>query len=244
MKNYFLTSSFLLLLSCGGTNDESFGANETNTDTVLTTDGLHDSNSTNSIDNSEQIQIIPLKEKNQITDYVEHFLGGKVFEDKEKMDFKKGDIHFYEILDVKNGFARVTGYYEASYDFAVWRMANGNDLVGKTSKSCGPVCDYAFNFFEIANIDAKDVTETILPMNELNSHSAKIRKKVTDRYVIEDEESQLIFMLPQKGTSMDVYISMNYNEIEFPILNLSWNKEKFVIAKKIEEIPVLDLETR
>lgn len=241
MKNYFLICPIILLFSCGNTTDNT---NDTSIDSTTTIDANNETTIESGTTDSAQIQVIPLKEKNQVTDYVEHFLGAKVFEDREKMNYENGDMHFYEILDVKNGFARVTGAYEGSYDFAIWRMANGNDLVGKTSKGCGPVCDYDFNFYEIANMESKDVTETILPMSEINSHHEKIRKEITRIYAIEDEESQLLFKLPQKGTSMDVYISMNYNEIEFPILNLSWNKEKFVIAKKIEEIPALDFETK
>lgn len=241
MKNYFLISPFIFLFSCGSATDETTEKSSDTTKVVNVDDAIINDNS--SIDSS-QIQTIPLKEKNQVTDYAEHFLGAKVFEDREKMNYENGDMHYYDILDVKNGFARVTGAYEGSYDFAIWRMANGNDLVGKTSMGCGPVCDYDFYFYEIANMESKDVTETILPMSEINSHLEKIRKKVTEKYMIEDEESQLLLKLPQKGTSMDVYISMNYNEIEFPILNLTWNKEKFVIAKKIEEIPVLEFEKR
>ena len=55
--------------------------------------------------------------------------------------------------------------------------------------------------------------------------------------LIEGDMTGLKFIIPQKGTSMDVYLSINSNELEFPIITLSWDKKKFNISKKHSNIP-------
>lgn len=233
MKYAFLSALTFLLIACGSSeNNAEENSAETNpveTDSVPNPDqGEPDTSST----------LIELKEKNQVNDYAEYFLQGKVFEDREKMDFEKGDMHYYETLDLKNGYASVTGAYEGSYQFAIWRMANGNDLVGKTSMACGPVCDYNFSFYEITADGDIDVTDQIMPMDEIQKQRQKMEDKATaDGKMEKDSFTQLRFILPQKGTSMDVYLSMNSNELEFPIVTLSWNKEKFTVSKKFDVIP-------
>ena len=236
MKYFYLATLMLILSACGSSeNQDSTTADDSasrETDTAVTVEA----------EINEPIhETIELKEINQVNDYAEYFLQAKVFEDPSSMDFEKGDMHYYETLDLKNGYAAITGAYEGSYQFAIWRMANGNDLVGKTSSECGPGCNYKFTLYEITKDGDIDVTEALIPMDDIEKQRQKLESKAKAEGKMEEEfNSQLKFILPQKGTSMDVYLSMNLNELEFPIVTLSWDKSKFTISKKFEEIPEVE----
>jgi hypothetical protein len=236
MKYFYLATLMLILTACGSSeNQDSTTADDSasrETDTAVTVEA----------EINEPIhETIELKEKNQVNDYAEYFLQAKVFEDPSSMDFEKGDMHYYETLDLKNGYAAITGAYEGSYQFAIWRMANGNDLVGKTSSECGPGCNYKFTLYEITKDGDIDVTEALIPMDDIEKQRQKLESKAKAEGRMEEEfNSQLKFILPQKGTSMDVYLSMNLNELEFPIVTLSWDRSKFTISKKFEEIPEVE----
>jgi hypothetical protein len=236
MKYFYLATLMLILTACGSSeNQDSTTADDSasrETDTAVTVEA----------EINEPIhETIELKEKNQVNDYAEYFLQAKVFEDPSSMDFEKGDMHYYETLDLKNGYAAITGAYEGSYQFAIWRMANGNDLVGKTSSECGPGCNYKFTLYEITKDGDIDVTEALIPMDDIEKQRQKLESKAKAEGKMEEEfNSQLKFILPQKGTSMDVYLSMNLNELEFPIVTLSWDRSKFTISKKFEEIPEVE----
>lgn len=233
MKNYFYSSLIILLVACSGnepttnteTNDESNNAAK---DTLVPAE--------ETVENFE-VKEIPLKEKSQVNDYADYFLQNHVVDQSGNLNFDKGVYYYYQVLDVKNGYAVVSGSFEGEYVFVVWRMANGNDLVGKTSSSCGPVCDYSVNFYEITPEGDVDVTATIVPAAEIEKQRKKMEELAVKEGVVESsDDSQLLYILPQKGTSIDVYLSMSSNEVEFPILTLSWDKTKFNISKKYNEI--------
>jgi hypothetical protein len=234
MRYFYLVT--LILAACGSSeNQDSTTAAHSNSPE---TDAAVNVESEIIETNKETIE---LKEKNQVNNYAEYFLQAKVFEDRALMDFEKGDMHYYEILDLKNGYASVTGYYEGSYQFAIWRMANGNDLVGKTSSECGPGCNYKFSLYEITKDGDIDVTDALIPMDDIEKQRQKLESRAKAEGRMEEEfSSQLKFILPQKGTSMDVYLSMNLNELEFPVVTLTWDKSKFTISKKFEEIPEVE----
>lgn len=236
MKYVHLSTLIFAVTSCGSSENQETKTPEnvatTEVDTTIPVE-------------SEIVQvsdeIIELKEKNQVNDYAEYFLQAKVFEDPEQMNFEKGDMHYYEILDLKNGYASINGAYEGNYQFAIWRMFNGNDLVGKTSSACGPVCNYKVSFYEITPQGDVEVTETIMPMAEIEKQRQKLESRAKAEGKMDEEfDTQLKFILPQKGTSMDVYLSMNGNELEFPIVTLSWDKLKFTVSKKHELIPEVE----
>jgi hypothetical protein len=237
MKYIYLSMMILMLGACGSSeNQEStmaVNSNSVETDTAAATE----SEITETIN-----ETIELKEKNQVNDYAEYFLQERVAINRSEIDYAQWSMgHSYNILDVENGYASITGAYEGSFEFAVWRMANGNDLVGKTSSECGPGCNYKFSLYEITKDGDIDVTEALIPMDAIEKQRQKLESKAKAEGRMEEEfGSQLKFILPQKGTSMDVYLSMNSNELEFPIVTLSWDKSKFTISKKFEEIPEVE----
>src|SRR5690349_2670099 len=126
MRTTLILTSLLFLVACGS-GEPSVTANTEPalSDTTLTSDPA---------ESTEHDTLIELKEKNQITDYAEFFLQAPVFKDREKMDWNAGASatlshqHYYEVLDIENGYAEVTGSYEGKHTFAIWRMANGNNL--------------------------------------------------------------------------------------------------------------------
>lgn len=234
MKFYFTSAIVLILASCSNEGNQLEATPESMTEESVT----ESESSATTVEILEETEKPQLKKKNQVNDYAEFFLGTKVVDAPDDLDYEHGLNHYYKLLDVANGYAEVTGAYEGEDHFAIWRMANGHDLVGYTSMGCGPVCSYEARFYEIDGDESTEVTETILPWNELNAHAEKIKTKVIESFgELEYDDTEYIFQLPQKGTSMEVYISLSANDFEFPIVLLSWDKTKFSISKKYEKIP-------
>lgn len=183
-------------------------------------------------------EVVDVKNENwQINDYVEFILDTKVaegFEDAEEPYF-----HHYTDLDIGAGYAEVTGAYEGASTYVLWRMANGNDLIGTTSYGCGPVCDYSYSFQEYNGTTATDVSKTILPQSEISEHFNKIEKQMQEKYpdLTDDPYGQYMYSLPKEGTDLTLYMSYHLNDFEFPIMVLSWDKEKFSVKKKMSELP-------
>lgn len=221
-----------LMFACGSESNQNSNQQETNqnkiaeteeTKAVLSEDNANDSSSA---------------DKKQIDYYCEYFLKDDVFLDRNKINWDAGDMYYYELLDLEGGYASVAGAFEGGYVFVLWRMANGNDLVGKTSSSCGPVCDYTLNLYEVSATAEKEVTQTILPIKEIDAHAKEMESKVRKQYETDPSDAPRIkYDLPRKGTSIDVILSMESNEIEFKILTLSWDKSRFSVAEKIKEVP-------
>ena len=173
----------------------------------------------------------------QINDYVEFILDTKVgegFDDAEEPYF-----HHYTDLDIGAGYAEVTGAYEGASTYVLWRMANGNDLIGTTSYGCGPVCDYSYLFQEYDGTKATDVSKSTLPQDEISAHFEKIEKEMQKKYpeLTDDPNGQYMYSLPKEGTDLTLFMSYHLNDFEFPIMVLSWDKEKFSVKKKISELP-------
>lgn len=232
INSLFLIAVTTCFISCNGEQN-----------TTATTENTNETEQVNASENSvdtveANVPEIKLKEKNQINDYAEYFLQGKIKDKSEDMNYENGDMHYYEILDIANGYCRVSGMYEGWYEMAVWRMENGNDLIGMFSAGCGPVCEYSIHFYEVNADSDKEVTNDVLPMKEIEAHAEKMKEQALQEDVlIEGDMTGLKFIIPQKGTSMDVYLSINSNELEFPIITLSWDKKKFNISKKHSNIP-------
>ncbi|MCG8573357.1 MAG: hypothetical protein MI810_00615 [Flavobacteriales bacterium] len=237
-KNILWLLTGLFLLSCGGETNDKSEASEESTEVAEENATDHELDEEISEAGDEDIDD---SDAWQIDDYAELLLKSDVYSEEEKdklYEEKNYDILWYETLDKKGGFARVVGPFEGAYTYCLWRMADGSDLIGETTIGCGPVCDYSAQFFKQNKSEGKEVSQTILPNEEMDAHRDEIIAKVKEKHDLEyPEDVQYIFELPQKGTSMTVQISIGANELEFPLLELSWDKEKFSIAKKFNEIP-------
>ncbi|MEO9531272.1 MAG: hypothetical protein ABJG68_11890 [Crocinitomicaceae bacterium] len=232
----------LFLVSCGGAEEDSKdnaeNLNEQEVEVVA--------NDSSSNEVLEEEQYIPENEDGnwQIDDYAEMFIGGEIAATAEESNMENAVGWFYQELDLAGGFASVTGAIEGWNEYVIWRMTDGDDLIGTMSVGCGPVCDYAFTFYKGKGKDASPIEMTeIMPMNEIEAHKKEMHEKVLndDKYGGFDypEDAQLYFRFPQKGTSMEVDLIVGADELQTTILELTWDKTKFSIKKKYTEIKVI-----
>jgi hypothetical protein len=237
MKDISLIAIVLLIVSCGGTESEEL---EITDDTL----SLEDVVAVNEEELEEEpIEFIPANEDGnwQIDDYAEMFVGGKIAETAEESSFVDGTGWYYRTLDKDGGFAEITGAIEGWNEYVIWRMEDGDDLIGTMSAGCGPACEYAFTFYKGKGENAKQVSlPTIMPVAEIEAHKKFMVDKITKdekyNWIEYPEDAQLYFRFPKKGTTMEVDLIMGADEMQTKILDLTWDKKKFAIKKKYSSI--------
>lgn len=175
-----------------------------------------------------------------IHQYAERILGSSIMSSKEDVDLRKGKLYYYKEMDLPGNYVHVSGGYTGDYFLAWWKMKNGNDLVAVTHYNCQAYCIYECSFIEFSQTDSVEVTEQILPLAKMEKHLLKIKSKVVGAAGnMDDEEAQYKFILPHGSGLVGVEISVNRNKIEFPIMELEWNGEHFVLRTRYKEIPEL-----
>ena len=172
--------------------------------------------------------------------YAERVLGSQIKESKEEVDLRKDVLYYYAEKDLPGNYVHVSGGYTGDYFVALWKMKNGNDLVGVTHYNCQVYCVYECSFFEFTQNDSTEISAEILPVKKMVKHLTKIKSKVVGAAGnMDDEEAQFKFILPHGSGYLGLEISMNRNKVEFPIMQLEWTGEKFAIRTKYKEIPDL-----
>lgn len=171
--------------------------------------------------------------------YAERMLGGQIMENKEDVDLRKGILYFYKDKDLPGNYVHVSGGYTGDYYMALWKMKNGNDLLGVTHYNCQAYCVYECSFFEFTRSDSTEISEEILPVKKMVKHLNKMRSKVAGSAGADDEEAQFKFMMPRGSGLLQLQLSVNRNTIEFPIMDLLWTGEKFAVRTKYKKIPEL-----
>lgn len=171
--------------------------------------------------------------------YAERLLGHKVVENKESVDFRKGAIYYYKDKDLHGNYVHVSGGYSGDYFMGMWKMDDGRDLVGVTHHNCQAVCVYECTFFAFSEEDSTDVSPEIFPLKKMVKQMNKLSSKVRAQKELSDEEAQFKFVIPRDQGVLQVMVSMNRNQIEFPLMDLEWNGVKFVVKHKYNEIPEL-----
>lgn len=175
-----------------------------------------------------------------IHNYAERMLGHQIVDSKDDVDFRRGKLYYYKTKDLNSNYVHVSGGYTGDYMLALWKMENGNDLVGVTHYNCQAYCIYECSFFEFTLDDSTEVSADILPVNKMAKHLNKIRSKVIGGAgEMDDEQAQFKFVLPTNGGLLRLEISIDHNRIEFPIMDLEWDGGKFSIHTKFKEIPEL-----
>ena len=175
-----------------------------------------------------------------IHQYAERILGSKIMENKEDVDLRKGILYYYKEKDLPGNYVQVSGGYTGNYFLSLWKMKNGSDLVGFTHYNCQAYCVYECSFFEFTMHDSTEVSQEILPLKKMLKHMTKIKSKVVGSSGgMDDEEAQFKFVMPKGSGLLQLQISMNRNKIEFPIMELEWTGEKFVVNIKYKELPEL-----
>ena len=178
----------------------------------------------------------------QIDDYVEKILKNKVSNsaDEAYKDPENLNNLYYETLDIPGGYANVTGAFEGWYEFVLFRMADGNDLLGKMTVGCGPACSYDYEFKVYNSGQLVDENPDIFPKKEMEAHKEKMHQKTLKEleHVDYPEDAQLRYYFPQKGTDMQVNLVIGADEVEVKLLILEWDKQQFSIKKKFEKVEI------
>lgn len=157
-------------------------------------------------------------------------MGVKPVASVDELTDNKTAMWYYQKLDVKGGFASITGTMEGWKEFVLYRKSDGIDFIGEMTVGCGPACDYEFKFYT-------GLTETIVevPLEELILliRLEEVRqahwKGVQEKYPVEyAEDYQYRFIFPQKGTDLKVDIVLGADEVQIPFAVLGWNKMEFI----------------
>ena len=242
MKNFILLLTITICAACSEKKDTDDSATEdTASNTEVQTEKTVSSTSDTVENYAPEIDVYtPSNEDGvwQIDDYAESILGSKIYKDVDSKPEQDGSIIYYQTLDLKGGYAVVTGPFEGYHEFALWRTDKGYDVIGKLTVGCGPVCDYESRFFERDGEHGSENTETIVPWDEINKHAEKLLPRILETYkgIEYSEDHQIVFNLPQKGTSMEVDLVVGADEVRVPILNLGWNKSEFYVLELYEEL--------
>ena len=171
--------------------------------------------------------------------YAEEMLDSKIVEHQEDIDLRKGKMYYYAEKDIEGQYVHISGGYSGDYYMALWKMESGNDLLGVTHFNCQATCQYECSFFECDQDTIIDITPKIFPVKKMEKQLAKMKKKVLAKKDLTDKSSQYKFILPHGQGPLQVQLSMDSGQIEFPIMELEWNGEKFVLKTKFREIPDL-----
>lgn len=173
----------------------------------------------------------------QVNDYATYLIGQSIASSVETSDYDNGEYWYYQTLDLKGGFASVTGGVEGWKEFVIWRMEDGDDLLGEMTVECGPACGYTYNFYKGKGAEIEVYTQSeIFPLDAMNKHMNEMVPKILEKYPVDyPEDSQLIYRFPQKGTGMLVDVLIGADEIQVPILKLAWDKTRFNIDELLHD---------
>ena len=155
---------------------------------------------------------------------------------------EKGSKLKYEVKDEKNGFykfcALVDGDDDCSmesniYDMAAWNLASGAKMYGYFRYNCGGEgCGGTLADIHFFDANYKEITESVLPMKELKALE-KTQVKVDGEIVAADAERNFIFKIPQKGTSIEVFVGvLGIDMVNVGTLSIDKKTGKFSFAKK------------
>lgn len=225
------------LVSCGEqtTNDDT--ATESNSETVENVEEVLPEEEAAAETVNEDIP----DDKWQVDNYAMYLLGEEITPNSEIADNNDGVGWYFTELDLAGGYASVTGAVEGWHEYVIWRMADGDDLVGQMSVGCGPACDYTFRFYKGQGSGIEDYEMSVfMPLDEIEAHKEKMVPKIIAEYPVDyPEDSQLVFNFPQKGTSMQVDVVVGADEIRVPLLKLAWDKSVFSVEEFYEEINIV-----
>ncbi len=115
----------------------------------------------------------------------------------------KGIRYAFEMVDIKNGYLKITGKMEGHIQMCYWNMTNGDKLIAIYQEGCGPVCYIEhFYFYEYNGEDFKSIDwHTIIPdiyndffRGDINFQLEEMKNK--------DVLATLLFELPRTGKNI------------------------------------------
>ncbi len=165
--------------------------------------------------------------------------------------YYQGDFRYwFDTVDVKNGYLRVSGAFEGTWEMCYWKKNNGTKMIGVSEISCGPICDSRVSFYDYAQgkLIPLDLA-TILPQVDYNDYYdiPKIKSNNTpaDFEKLKNEYSVAwTFRMPQKGLNIVVKFEPtdDINTSKYKIfyknnpekLELIWNNGSFTKGQHIK----------
>lgn len=157
---------------------------------------------------------------------------------------------WFDVLDTKNGYLKIIGAFEGSWEMCYWNLKNGNKLIAVNEIGCGPICDSRLTFFEYSQHKL-----TCLPYNsimpQIDYTDCYDLVKIKENNSPEDYEllkKQLYpawtFSLPQKGKNIIVNFELieDFEAGKYKIfyrsasnrLELIWKENHFVKGDYLE----------
>jgi hypothetical protein len=188
---------------------------------------------------SGQAQDYSKKPISSIHNYAERLLGAKIVEKKGDMNIREAKLFYYKKKDLGGQYVHISGEYSGDYYLAMWKMKDGRDVVVITHYRCEAWCNYEMSCYAFTKTDSTEVSTEVFPLKKMVKQLNKMRKKVLIEKDLEDKSAQYKFILGSGQGLMKVYISMDHNKIEFPILDLSWNGNQFQVSTRYKEVPDL-----
>lgn len=161
------------------------------------------------------------------------------FENKTK--FKKDGEFDYRIeeFDKINGYMRITGAFEGTWEMCYWNLNDKSKLIATTMYSCGPLC--STNYIEFYYFREGQLIETtfcqIVPDCSMIDLITLAKDQTTVQAIrpLYKEPISFVYYLPRKGKNIRVeYQGLEYFDLEYlkpllqgTILELEWTGEKF-----------------
>lgn len=147
-----------------------------------------------------------------------------------------------DVVDLKNDYIAFSAKTsEGGGELAVWRKKSGGDLIGLTTRGCGPVCVVgSLRFSEPKGGKFVDMTSKVLPGIISKDGDVKLNASIekqllvkynskSDEKISSAKELLYYFLLPRKGTTIQICYGTGDCEIELG--RYVWRGSSFEFAK-------------
>ncbi|MBK7093967.1 MAG: DUF3256 family protein [Saprospiraceae bacterium] len=127
---------------------------------------------------------------------------GKTSPDKST-DLEQGIYYFFEILDLKNGYLKLSGAMEGHIQMCYWNMEDKSKLIAVYQEGCGPGCYVEkFDFYRYKNkvftpLDFKKIIPDVY--NDFIKGDKKTIEQLMEK---DDIAASLLFDLPRNGKNI------------------------------------------
>ena len=116
----------------------------------------------------------------------------------------------FDVVDIKNGYLRVSGAFEGIWEICYWNKSEGKKLVGISDISCGPVCGSRITFYDHFEGELVALSnDSVLP--PISHHDYYDIPKIQENNSLEDFDKlkkefrvAWTYRLPQAGLNMIV----------------------------------------
>lgn len=133
---------------------------------------------------------------------VKNHKAGKTSPDKIT-DLEEGIYYFFNVLDLKNGYLKLSGAMEGHIQMCYWNMEDKSKLIAVYQEGCGPGCYVEkFDFYRYKNkvftpLDFKKIIPDVY-----NDFIKGDKKTIEQQMEKDDIEASLLFDLPRNGKNI------------------------------------------